>query len=41
MLPAAAVQTGPQGQYVFVVKPDLTAEMRKVDGRRAPRATVP
>lgn len=28
--PAEAVQTGQQGSYVFVVKPDLTAEVRPV-----------
>ena len=27
---ASAVQTGQQGSYVFVVKPDRTAEMRPV-----------
>lgn len=31
IVPSAAVQTGQQGQYVFVVKPDLTAEMRPVE----------
>jgi membrane fusion protein, multidrug efflux system len=30
VVPAQAVQTGPTGQYVFVVKPDLTAEVRPV-----------
>lgn len=30
VVPADAVQTGPKGQYVFVVKPDMTAEMRDV-----------
>jgi membrane fusion protein, multidrug efflux system len=30
VVPAAAVQRGPQGTYVFVVKPDHTADMRKV-----------
>jgi multidrug efflux system membrane fusion protein len=30
VIPAAAVQRGPQGTYVFVVKPDNTADMRKV-----------
>lgn len=30
VLPAAAIQRGPQGTYVFVVKPDKTADMRKV-----------
>ncbi len=28
VIPSAAVQRGPQGTYVFVVKPDNTAEMR-------------
>jgi len=28
--PAAAVQAGQQGSYVFVVKPDSTAEVRKI-----------
>src|SRR5512146_1980273 len=28
--PSSAVQTGQNGQYVFVVKPDNTAEMRPV-----------
>jgi multidrug efflux system membrane fusion protein len=30
VIPAAAVQRGPQGTYVFTVKPDKTAEMRTV-----------
>ena len=30
VMPAAALQTGQQGQYVFVVKPDFTAESRPV-----------
>ncbi len=30
VVPSQAVQTGQQGQYVFVVKPDLTAEARPV-----------
>jgi len=30
VVPAAAVQTGPQGEYVYVLKPDSTTEMRKV-----------
>ena len=30
VVPAQAVQTGQQGQYVFVVKPDATAELRPV-----------
>ncbi|MBZ5645842.1 MAG: efflux RND transporter periplasmic adaptor subunit [Acidobacteriia bacterium] len=31
VVPSAAVQTGQQGQYVFVVKPDQTADMRPVE----------
>lgn len=31
VLPAAALQAGQQGQYVFVVKPDSTVESRPVD----------
>jgi membrane fusion protein, multidrug efflux system len=30
IVPAQSVQTGPKGQYVYVVKPDMTAEVRKV-----------
>jgi multidrug efflux system membrane fusion protein len=30
IIPSAAVQSGQQGQYVFVVKPDLTVESRPV-----------
>ncbi|MDH4188886.1 MAG: efflux RND transporter periplasmic adaptor subunit [Betaproteobacteria bacterium] len=30
IVPARALQTGPQGQYVYVVRPDMTAEVRKV-----------
>lgn len=30
VVPAAAIQRGPQGAYVFTVKPDKTAEMRPV-----------
>ncbi|MBI3127552.1 MAG: efflux RND transporter periplasmic adaptor subunit [Candidatus Tectomicrobia bacterium] len=30
LVPSQAVQPGQEGQYVFVVKPDLTAEMRPV-----------
>jgi membrane fusion protein, multidrug efflux system len=30
VVPSKAVQTGPKGQFVFVVKPDLTAEQRAV-----------
>ena len=30
VIPSVAVQTGPQGSYVFVVKPDKTVEVRPV-----------
>jgi multidrug efflux system membrane fusion protein len=30
VVPSQAIQTGQQGQYVFVVRPDLTAEARPV-----------
>jgi len=33
--PSAAVQNGPNGQYVFVIKPDLTAELRNIKITRA------
>lgn len=32
VVPTPAVQTGQQGQYVFVIKPDLTVEARPVTG---------
>src|SRR5919204_1484104 len=35
VVPSAAVQTGQQGQYVFVVKPDQTVEIRPVTVARA------
>ena len=35
VVPAAAVQTGPEGEYVFVMKPDSTAEVRKIEVARA------
>ena len=35
VVPVQAVQTGPDGQYVFVVKPDMTTEVRKVTVERA------
>jgi len=31
VVPAAAIQRGPQGTYVYVVKPDKTTEMRTVN----------
>jgi multidrug efflux system membrane fusion protein len=30
LVPSRAVQTGPNGQFVYVVKQDMTVEMRKV-----------
>jgi membrane fusion protein, multidrug efflux system len=30
VVPSRALQTGPDGQFVYVVKPDMTAEVRKV-----------
>jgi len=30
IVPSQAIQTGQEGQYVFVVKPDLTVELRPV-----------
>ena len=30
IVPSRALQTGPSGQFVYVVKPDMTAEVRKV-----------
>src|SRR6266567_335038 len=33
--PSAAVQSGPSGQYVYVVKPDQTVEMRAIKIARA------
>jgi multidrug efflux system membrane fusion protein len=34
VVPSRSVQTGPAGQYVFVVKPDMTTEVRKVTVQR-------
>lgn len=31
VVPSQAVQTGPKGQYAFVIKPDMSAEVRKVE----------
>src|SRR5262249_58032688 len=44
VVPADSVQTGPQGQYVYVVAPDMTAELRpvtldRIDGASAIIAT--
>jgi multidrug efflux system membrane fusion protein len=30
VIPSQAVQNGPKGQYVYVVKPDDTAELREI-----------
>jgi membrane fusion protein, multidrug efflux system len=35
VLPSAAVQNGPNGQYVFVVKPDMTVDLRNIKISRA------
>jgi membrane fusion protein, multidrug efflux system len=35
VVPSQAVQTGPKGQYVYVVKPDFSAEMRDIVVDRA------
>jgi multidrug efflux system membrane fusion protein len=35
LVPSRALQTGPEGQYVYVVKPDMTAELRTVTVARA------
>jgi len=34
VVPSRSVQTGPNGQYVFVVKPDMTTEVRVVTVKR-------
>ncbi len=34
LVPARSVQTGPEGQYVYVVKEDKTAELRKITVER-------
>lgn len=35
VVPSEAIQTGQQGQYLFVVKPDLTVEMRSIAAGQA------
>jgi multidrug efflux system membrane fusion protein len=35
VIPSRAVQTGPEGQYVYVIKPDQTAEVRKIAVERS------
>lgn len=34
VVPAAAVQTGQQGEYVFVVQPDMSVELRNIEIQR-------
>ena len=34
VIPSQAVQTGPEGQYVYVIGPDLAAEVRRVEVQR-------
>lgn len=34
LVPSQALQTGPKGQYVYVIKSDMTAEVRKVELER-------
>ncbi len=42
IIPARAVQTGPNGQYVYVVKPDMTVELRvvEIDRNEGPGAII-
>jgi multidrug efflux system membrane fusion protein len=40
LVPAQAVQTGPDGQFVYVLKPDMTTEVRKVAVERANGDTI-
>lgn len=41
VVPTAAVQNGQQGNYVFVVKPDMTVDLRPIDvQRQVAEATV-
>jgi membrane fusion protein, multidrug efflux system len=41
VVPSQAVQNGPEGQYVFVIRSDMTAEVRKVEvGRQEGAYTV-
>ena len=46
VVPSVAIQNGPKGQYVYVVKPDGTAELREIvvertEGERAVVAEGP
>ena len=38
IVPAQAVQNGPAGQYVYVVKPDMTTELRRIKVDRSDSA---
>ena len=40
LVPAPAIQRGPQGTFVYVVKPDQTVEVRPVTLGRRPRPTA-
>jgi multidrug efflux system membrane fusion protein len=40
VVPATAVQTGPQGQYIYVVKPDKTVDLRPVNVARTAGAEI-
>ena len=40
VVPAQAIQNGPKGQYVYVVKPDQTAELRPVVVERTEGASA-
>jgi membrane fusion protein, multidrug efflux system len=40
LVPSRAVQTGPGGQFVYVVKPDMTVEIRKVVVERSEGETA-
>ncbi len=35
LVPSRALQTGPDGQFVYVIKPDMSAELRKVVAARS------
>jgi multidrug efflux system membrane fusion protein len=34
VIPSTAVQTGPEGQYVYVVGQDMVADVRKIEVQR-------
>jgi len=37
VVPSQAVQTGQQGQFVYVIRPDLTADVRAIVPGERPR----